>query len=91
MTKRGRTLLFIAAVIVLVATLLYGSLGVTQAECELCVEFRGQVQCRRGSGATQADARQAAQRAACAVMASGMDESIACGNTAPRQVQCTAP
>jgi hypothetical protein len=60
-----------------------------QVECELCVEFRGQRQCRTGSGATAADARSAAQRAACAVMAFGMDQSIACSNTAPRQVQCS--
>lgn len=91
MTKRGRTLLLIAAIVALVGILLYGSLTVTQAECELCVAFRGQVQCRRGSGATQADARQAAQRAACAVMASGMDESIACQNAQPREVRCTGP
>ncbi len=71
--------------------IIFGSLSVVQAECELCVTFRGRTECRTGSGATGAEARQAAQKAACAVMAAGMNESIACQNTAPTNVQCSTP
>lgn len=87
--RRGRVLALIAAVLIFVAYLVYGSMRVVRAECELCVEFRGQTQCRTGSGETDQDAIQAAQRAACAVMASGMNESIACSNRPPHNVRCT--
>jgi hypothetical protein len=88
---RARVLALIIAVVVLGTALVYGSLSVIQVECELCVTFRGQTLCRRGSGATDEDARRAAQQAACALLASGMDESIACQNTPPTNIQCPAP
>ncbi len=88
MKRQARVLVFLAVLAVFVGYLIYGSLRVTQAECELCVTFRGRSECRTGSGATEADARAAAQRAACAVLATGMDESIGCQNTIPSQVQC---
>ncbi len=87
--KRTGLWIFLAAFTVFVAFLIFGSLRTIQAECSLCVEFRGQRQCRTGSGATQQDAEAAARRAACAVMASGMDESIACQNVRPQQLSCT--
>lgn len=87
MKKRG-TILGIAAGLALLGGLVYGSLDVTRAECELCVEYNGMRQCRAGSGATNDEAIQAAQRAACAVMASGMNETIACGNRRPLEVRC---
>ncbi len=89
--KRSVTWIVVVGVVLLIATLIYGSTRLVQAECEVCVEFRGQSQCRRGSGADQAEARRAAQRSACAVMASGMNASIACQNVRPKSVQCPAP
>lgn len=86
--RRGRVLALIAAVLIFVAYLVYGSMRVVRAECELCVEFRGLTECRTGSGETDEDAKQAAQRAACAVMAAGMNESIACQNRPPHNVRC---
>ncbi len=79
---------FVVALAVLVVILLYGSMRSVQAECELCVEFNGRTECRRGSGANEAEARQAALKAACAVMASGMSQSINCQNTRPTNVSC---
>lgn len=84
-----RALALVVAIAALGGTLVVSSLRTVQVECELCVEFRGQRQCRTGSGATREDAMSAAQRAACAPMAFGMDQDIACSNTVPRQVQCT--
>jgi hypothetical protein len=89
--KRSITVLVVLGVALLVGYLILGSRSLVQAECEVCVEFRGQRQCRIGAGTTDAEARTAAQRAACAVMASGMDASIACQNTPPRTAQCPAP
>ncbi|MCZ6918738.1 MAG: hypothetical protein O7I93_18330 [Gemmatimonadetes bacterium] len=87
MTKL-RVLGLVIAIVALLGGLIYGSFSVVQFECSLCVEFNGQRQCRTGSGASQEDAQAAAQRAACAVMAAGMAESIQCDNQIPTNVQC---
>ncbi len=87
MTK-GRVLALIAAIVLLLGGLIYGTLSSVQAECDLCVEFNGQQQCRTGSGTDDTAAKSAAQRAACAVMASGMAASIQCENQLPTNVQC---
>ncbi|UCD23295.1 MAG: hypothetical protein JSW51_09580 [Gemmatimonadota bacterium] len=86
--KKGRTWAAIAAVAALVAILAYGSMATVQAECELCVQFNGLTECRRGSGADQEEAKQAAQKAACAVMAAGMAESVNCSRVPPTNVRC---
>lgn len=87
--KRGRMLVLVVAVILFVGYLAYGSMRAVRAECELCVEFRGRTECRTGSGQTEDEARRAAQRAACAVMATGMDASIACQNQPVTNQRCT--
>lgn len=76
------------SVIALLAILIYGSMGTVQAECELCVEYNGRTECRRGSGADQTEAQRAAQKAACAVMATGMAESVNCQRVPPTDVRC---
>lgn len=89
MNKRAWTWVGVVVGAMLLGALVYGSMASVQAECELCVEFRGQRQCRRGAGADQEAAQAAAQRAACAVMTSGMNETIACSRTLPLEVRCT--
>ncbi len=86
--NKGRVLALIAAIVLLLGGLIYGTLSSVQAECDLCVEFNGQRQCLTGSCTDEAAAKSAAQRAACAVMASGMAASIQCENQIPTNVQC---
>ncbi len=87
--KTGRVVALLIALVVLGAALVLGTRSLVRSECELCVTFRGVTTCRRGSGTSQQEAMQAAQKAACAIMASGMNESIACDNTPPTNVQCS--
>lgn len=86
--KKGRVFALLGAIVLLLVGLIYGSMSSIQAECELCVEFRGMRECRSGSGADAAAAQSAAQRAACAVMAAGMAASIECQNVLPTELQC---
>ncbi|UCG87952.1 MAG: hypothetical protein JSW71_05250 [Gemmatimonadota bacterium] len=86
--RKGRVVAAIVSVIALLAVLIYGSMSTVKAECELCVEYNGRIECRRGSGADQQEARLAAQRAACAVMAAGMAESVNCQRVPPSNVRC---
>ena len=87
MTK-GRLLALIAAIGLLLGALVYGSFSIVQTQCDLCVEYHGTRTCRTGSGVDEEEAQRAAQRAACAVMAFGMSESINCERTIPTNVQC---
>lgn len=89
--KRSITVLVVMGVALVIGYLIWGSTHLVKAECEVCVEFNGQEQCRRGTGTNDAEARQAAQKAACAVMAFGMNEVIACGNVRPKVARCPAP
>ncbi len=88
-SNRLRVLALFLGISVVVGALIFGSMRSVQAECSLCVEFNGQRQCRTGLGPTEDDARDAAQRAACAVMASGMAETINCSRIPPVERQCS--
>lgn len=54
---------------------------------EVCMEFRGRQACRAASAATPEMARRTATDNACALLASGMSDSIACTNTPPLSVK----
>lgn len=80
---------------VLLGLLLFGGLVVyltvtpVQSQCEVCLEFDGELVCRRGAGPDENAARQAAQESVCGGNAQGMSESIACRNAVPVRVQCS--
>ena len=86
--RRGRTIAFFVGLLLLVTVLVVASLGSVRVECELCVTYNDREECRRGSGASQDEAIQAAKKAACAVMATGMAESINCQNAPPTSLSC---
>jgi hypothetical protein len=65
------------------------SLSVPTVECEVCITYAGEQQCRRASSDTRSMAMQSATTAACATLAGGMTESIRCQNTAPDKAVCT--
>ena len=50
---------------------------------EVCMEFRGRQACRTASATTPELAKRTATDNACAFLASGMSDSIACTNTPP--------
>jgi hypothetical protein len=80
--------LVIAGIIGFGGYVVVGSMVRVERACELCVDFNGRTECRRGAGASDKEAMDAAQTAACGIMAFSMDQSIACQNTRPRSVQC---
>lgn len=82
------TLLTIAAVLAFAALLLYSTLSAQKAECEVCVSFNGRENCATARGSTAAEATRSAQTTACGPLASGMAETINCGNVAPTRQRC---
>jgi len=87
MSRRAAFAIAIAMVL-LMGYVVYGSMARVEYTCELCVEFNGMRECRRGAGANEQEAAQAATTSACGTMAHGMDESIRCQNTPPATRQC---
>jgi hypothetical protein len=82
--------LVVVGIALVLGYLILGSRSLVRTECEVCVEFQGQRQCRRGTGTNDEEARKAAQKAACGLMAFGMNESIACQNRPPAVTRCPA-
>jgi hypothetical protein len=75
--------LFTAAILLLV---LYSTMGNAKYRCEVCVAYQGRNACRTASAATKEQAERTAKENACAQIASGVTDSIACDNTTPVSV-----
>lgn len=76
-------LLFVGAVV-------YFSVVPVESQCEVCLEFDGELVCRRGAGPTEEAALTAAQESVCGGNASGMSEVIACRAAQPVRAECTS-
>lgn len=74
--------------IVFAAWVVSGSLGIAGYECAVCVEFRGNSSCRTVQGATREEAQRSAMNNACALIASGVTDSIACERSQPTKLEC---
>jgi hypothetical protein len=89
MSRRSTTILaaviFVAAALALIV---YSTLSLGGHSCEVCIEFRGQEKCRSAKGSTSDEATRTAIDNACAFLASGVTDSIACTNTPPKSVRC---
>ena len=90
-TSRSRsTWVLIAGLLLFMAFVVYRSFYVAGYQCTVCVAFRGQTACRKVEGPTEHDALMGATNNACAFLASGVTDSIACERTQPTKVDCTA-
>jgi hypothetical protein len=76
----------IFAVIVL-GYIVYSSMNLSEHRVEVCITFNGNSACRTAAGATEEFARRTATTNACAQLASGVTDSIACENTQPTSVK----
>ncbi len=70
------------------AYVVFQSLLLEAATCEVCIEYRGRHMCRRVGGATVEEARQAAIVNACAFLSCGVTDSMACQRTPPVSEHC---
>jgi len=82
------TLITIGVVLAIAALFFYMTTAKASQECTVCMEFRGQRNCATAVGPTEQQAHEGAQTTACGPIASGMDQTIACGRTPPLSVQC---
>ena len=82
------TLLTLAVIAAIAALFFYLTTAHATVRCEVCMTYRGRTNCASAVGATEKAAQEGAQTTACGPLASGMDESIACGRQPPASVQC---
>ena len=80
--KRPGVIIGVGFAIVFLAVLVYSTMGLRRHTVEVCMEFHGRQVCRTASAATRESAQRTATTNACAVLASGMTESMQC-NAAP--------
>ncbi|MCP5118058.1 MAG: hypothetical protein GY953_45165 [bacterium] len=84
-TRIGLAIAVVFTTIFLVV-LIYSTMGLSQHRVEVCVEFNGRQDCRVASGATREEARRTATDNACALLTSGMTESMTCSAKPPVKV-----
>jgi len=78
-----------SALILFIAFVVYRSLHSSGHRCSVCINFRGQEVCRTVDGATEQEARSSAITNACAFLASGVTDSLACERTQPTTTRCS--
>jgi hypothetical protein len=79
-------LLGIAFIVVVLIVLVYTTMGNDRYKCEVCVVFQGRQACRTAGASTQEQAQRTATENACAEIASGVTDSMACENRQPASV-----
>jgi hypothetical protein len=77
-------------VVAFITIVVMSTMGMRKVRVEVCMEFNGQTSCRTAAGETVDRARRAAIDNACALISSGVGDSIACQNKPPiseKQIQ----
>jgi flagellar basal body-associated protein FliL len=77
----------IVFVVVVVAYLAYSSMHIAKYRVEVCVAFHGASQCRTASADSQEHALRSAQSNACALLVSGVTETMQCEHQDPVSVR----
>ncbi len=81
--SKTQKLLIPAGFLLLIGLIIYSSTGLDQVTCEVCVEFKDRRACKTAAGTTQDEAMNTAKSTACADIAGGRDDSIACNDRTP--------
>jgi flagellar basal body-associated protein FliL len=79
-------LIGILIVVLILGVLVYSSMNLAKYRVEVCIDFHGMSSCKTASGASKEFAQRSATTNACAGIASGVTDSIACENTPPTKV-----
>lgn len=77
----------IVFVVATVAFIVYSSMTGAQYRVEVCMSFQGQTSCRTASADTDEHALRSATSNACALIASGVTDTMACERSNPTSVR----
>jgi len=73
---------------VLLALMIYASLSLRKYSCDVCITFGRRTACRKADGSSREEALRTATDLACAMLASGMTDSLQCSRTPPESQSC---
>jgi len=74
----------------IVAFVVYSSLRVGVVECTVCMRYDGREMCRAASAARREEALRSASDNACALLTSGMTNTMRCQQAEPAKTECRA-
>jgi len=80
----------LGGIVTVIAIVVYLSFQIGGVRCEVCITFHGRQVCRSVDGANKHEAQMAAITNACALLASGVTDSIACQNAPRDRLICKA-
>ena len=73
------------------AAMVWTTLAQSGAECEVCLEYRGDSVCRTAAASDADTATQQAIATACAILSQGVTQGLECQRTPPRSLRCDGP
>ncbi len=76
----------IAGIVVFVGLLVYMTVGQKRMRVEVCMTYQGRQNCAKASAETREQALRTATTNACALIASGVTDSLACERGTPVSV-----
>jgi len=79
-------LLSLAVVGGVILALVWTTIGLAKYKVEVCIDFQGRSSCRTASGSSEEFALRAATTNACALIASGVTDSMACERIPPKSI-----
>jgi hypothetical protein len=87
LNKTTLVLLGIAGFALFLGVMTYSMLGNRKVRVEVCVAYNGRTNCRTASGPTKDEAVRTATDNACALVASGMTDTMSCGHQPPASIK----
>jgi hypothetical protein len=79
-------LLGILFVLAVLAVIIFSTMNLARYRVEVCMSYHGQTDCRTASADSEEHALRTAASNACALIASGMTDSMACEHQTPAKV-----
>ena len=80
--------LTLGTLVAVIGFVVYSSLRIGGVRCEVCIDFGGRQACRAVDGTAAEETLTAARTNACALLASGVTETMACERTPPAKSAC---
>jgi hypothetical protein len=86
--RRRRTLMTLGVLLPVVIYVVYSSFHAADVACEVCIAFEGRDACRTVASKTAEESTRGAITNTCALLASGVTDTLRCERTKPRKVEC---
>ena len=86
MSRTTGILIGVIVVLAFIGLLTYSMFGLRQNRVEVCMTWNGRTECAKAAGASQQESVRTATDKACALLASGMTDSMNCTHANPAKV-----